>query len=143
MRLSEAIRLGAMWSPQTRGAFFQRRGQEVATCALGAAFVASGMEASAWARHWPILHAVVRRAELPDELQDRPYALRVIDVIIALNDSAAWTRTMISEWVEMFEDRHPESSGDGAPVDQRARAQFELTGDFDEDEDDFAALCVR
>src|SRR5262245_29499142 len=132
MRLSEAIRLGAMWSPQTRGAFFQRRGQEVATCALGAAFVASGMEA--WARQWPILHAVVRPAELPDELQDRPYALRVRDVIIALNDRAGWTRTMISDWVEAFEDRHP-ASGESAPADKRrTRAQFELTCDFDEDE---------
>ena len=137
MRLSEAIRLGAMWSPQTRGAFFQRRGQEVATCALGAAFVASGAEASAWVRHWPILHAVVRPAELPDELEDRPYGRRVMDVIIALNDSAGWTRTMISDWVERFEDRHPESARDAAPVDQRTRAHF------DEDEDDFAALCVH
>ena len=143
MRLSEAIRLGAMWSPQTRGAFFHRRGQEVATCALGAAFVASGIEGSAWVRDWPILHAVVRPAELPADLKDRPYPLRVIDVIIGLNDSAGWTRTMISEWVERFEDRHPESSGDGAQVDQHTRAEFKLPGDLDEDEDDFAALCVR
>ena len=136
MRLSEAIRLGAMWSPQTRGAFFQRQGQEVATCALGAAFVASGAKANAWVRDWPILHAVVRPAELPDDLQDRLYALRVIDVIIALNDSAGWTRTMISDWVERFEERHPKCLEDGAPLDQ-------LAGDSDEDEDDFAALCVH
>jgi hypothetical protein len=141
MRLSEAIRLGAMWSPQTQGAFFQQRGQEVATCALGAAFVASGMEASARVQHWPILHVIVRPAELPDELQDRSYPLRVFEVIITLNDCARWTRTRISDWVEAFENRHPESSGEGEPFDQRTLGQFELTGKFD-DEDDFAAVCV-
>jgi hypothetical protein len=59
-----------------------------------------------------------------------------MDVIIALNDRAGWTRTMIADWVERFEDRHPEGTLDGEPDDRRTR-------DFDEDEDDFAALCVH
>jgi hypothetical protein len=50
---------------------------------------------------------------------------------------------MISDWVETFEDRHPEGMADGAPVDQRTHPQFKSTSDVDEDEDDFAALCVR
>ena len=143
MRLSEAIRLGAMWSPQIRGAFVQRRRHEIATCALGAAFLASGMPASAWVRNWPILHAVVRPDELPDELQQKSYPLQVMEVIIALNDSAGWTRTMISYWVEAFEDRHPEGLADEAGIDQRTRAELMFSNGLDEDEDDFASLCVR
>jgi hypothetical protein len=142
MRLSEAIKLGAMWSPQARGAFFQQRGEEVATCALGAAFLASGMEASAWVQHWPILHVIVRPAELPEELQHRPYPMRILEVIVALNDCAGWSRTRISDWVEAFENHHPESSGAGERCDPRAYAQFALTGEFDEDQDDLAAVPV-
>jgi len=42
MRLSVAIRLGAMLGAQTRGVFFKKSGGEIATCALGAAADALG-----------------------------------------------------------------------------------------------------
>jgi len=66
-----------------------------------------------------------------------------MEVIIALNDSAGWTRTMISDWVEAFEDRHPEGLADEAAIDQRTRAELTFSNGLDEDEDDFASLCVR
>jgi hypothetical protein len=91
------------------------------------------MKASSWVQPWPILHVTVPPAELPHELQDRIYPLRVFEVIVALNDCAGWTRTRISDWVEAFENRHPESSCEGEPSDQH---------ELDEDEDDFAAVCV-
>ena len=85
MRLSEAIRLGAMLSPQIRGAFVRRRGPEAATCALGAAFVATGRDVGYWSRQWPVLQVVVPPAELPRELRARPHPLHVFEAIIALN----------------------------------------------------------
>lgn len=42
MRLSEAIRLGAMMRPQTFGALSDERG----TCAMGAAYEAAGLKLS-------------------------------------------------------------------------------------------------
>jgi hypothetical protein len=139
MRLSEAIRLGAMLSPQTRGAFFKRRGQEVATCALGAAVEATGMEASGGVWQWPVLNTVVPPAELPDRLRGGSHPLRVFEVIIALNDRCGWTRTAIADWIEEFESRHPER-----PRERTSFPQFGPAEAFyDDSEDDLAVLCVR
>lgn len=143
MRLSEAIQLGAMWSPQTRGAFFRPRGEEVATCALGAAVQASGVEVHDSLSRWPILHVMVQPTELPRPIRGRSHPMRVMDVIVGLNDLAGWTRTMISDWVESVEDCHPESSGQIASFDPNLGVQFKFGCQSDEDsEDDMAGLCV-
>jgi hypothetical protein len=61
--------------------------------------------------------------------------MRVIEAIIALNDRAGWTRTMIADWLEAFEDRHPEIAERLAPDS--------LHGYSDEDsEGDLAGVCV-
>ena len=107
MRLSEAIRLGAMLSPQTRGAFFSRRGDAVATCALGAASVATGIGELAGmhlSEQWPILDMIVPRDKLPQELRFRHTALSIANAVMALNDSAGWSRNRIADWVEKFEE---------------------------------------
>jgi hypothetical protein len=133
-----------MLSPQIRGTFFHQCGADVATCALGAAFVASGMKVTERFRRWPILRVVVPPAELPRELRARSCPLRVFEAIIALNDQVGWTRTMISDWLEMFESRHPEGAEQIAPVDQSIAASFDFTGHSDGDpEDDLAAVSVR
>ena len=116
MRLSEAIRLGAMISPQTRGHFFRRAVSDkesvIATCALGAAALAvggsvfNGNIARPAYSTWPILRRVVADTELPPAIAGARRSLRLADVIIMLNDKEAWTRTQIADWVEQFEAAH-------------------------------------
>jgi hypothetical protein len=121
MRLSEAIRLGAMISPQARGHFFQQTvsGKEsvIATCALGAASLAAGGSSFPIARPafhtWPILALTVPAAELPSGIAKGRRPLRLADLIILLNDMQGWTRTEIADWVQQFEERHlPEAVSD-------------------------------
>jgi hypothetical protein len=123
MRLSEAIRLGAMISPQTRGYFFRRAVSDkesvVATCALGAAALAVGGPVFSFAHSaydtWPILAFAVPEAELPSGIARSRRSLRLADVIIMLNDKERWTRTEIAGWVERFEENHlSEASPSGA-----------------------------
>ena len=112
MRLSEAIRLGAMISPQTRGHFFRRavcnKESVIATCALGAAALAVGGSIFHFAgpahSRWPILGVLVPERELPAGMV-APRSLRLADVIIMLNDKEGWPRTEIADWVDQFETR--------------------------------------
>lgn len=50
MRLSEAIRLGAMWGPQTSGVSYDPTTH--GTCAMGAAWLASGRQPLATTWPW-------------------------------------------------------------------------------------------
>jgi hypothetical protein len=116
MPLSEAIRLGAMLTPQTHGSFFRKRGQQVETCALGAAFDAVGANVSPFlsCKLWPILDVPVHKRDLPSELRDVAWfgpeqSLRW--TIMGLNDFAEWTRSEIADWVEQFEKSHVRESG--------------------------------
>jgi hypothetical protein len=122
MRLSEAIRLGAMMSPQARGHFFQRAVSDkesvIATCALGAAALAVGGSIFHFAgpahSRWPILGVLVPENELPAGIVARR-SLRLADVIMMLNDKEGWTRTEIADWVDQFEARdQSEDSEEGA-----------------------------
>jgi hypothetical protein len=97
------------------------------------------MEAGGSVWQWPILNTVVPTAELPDKLRTGSHPLRVFEAIIALNDRCGWTRTRISDWVEGFENRHPEASREDAPAEPFALAIESL----DDPEDDPAVLCVR
>ena len=73
MRLSEAIRLGAMISPQTREHFFRRAVSDkesvIATCALGAAALAVGGSVFNFSRPaystWPILRLLHTHSSTP------------------------------------------------------------------------------
>ena len=105
MKLSEAIRLGAMIRPQVIGGYVEH-----GTCALGAAADASGIPAAfdtiqnrpcidytALADRFPVLHAMV----------DHPAATLVTDcvesIIWELNDVCHWTREAIADWVATIE----------------------------------------
>lgn len=117
MRLSEAIRLGAMLKPQGFGSssmYDPRR-----SCALGAASDAVGLALDSYrwlrlAKIWPQL----------DESYASP-ATRQVDrllvVIYDLNDNRGWTRERIADWVETIEaaqaHAHPVSVAAVARVD--------------------------
>jgi hypothetical protein len=107
MRLSEAMRLGALLSPQGFGPTGM---VGEARCALGAALEATqaaprglrGLSTAAYSlvnRGWPWLF--VRRVSCPvcADCPGWPPAI----VIGHLNDQHRWTRAAIADWVETLE----------------------------------------
>ena len=109
MKLSEAIRLGAMSCPQGFGSDAIRN---EARCALGAALLAVGVvpatEGNAYnqvAALWPLAYGVKVPHPVTGEVRD------VIDVIWELNDIEHWNRERIADWVATIEaqrDAHAE-----------------------------------
>jgi len=92
MRLSEAIRLGAMVRPQA----FRTLLTDDGACALGAALLAVGAgpeRIAAAFSQWPWAFAV--SANCPSCRRSR----RVCEVIAHLNDDHRWTREKIGAWV--------------------------------------------
>jgi hypothetical protein len=100
MKLSEAIRLGAMMKPQGFGLGSGNRKAE-RTCALGAAYEAGNVTGS-----WPSLvqaFPIVKEAEE----QACPACGETQDGLIAhINDHHRWTREEIADWVEAIEREH-------------------------------------
>ena len=104
MRLSEAIRLGAMLGPQCFGDGF---GPNNATCAIGAALLAAGQKDSS-VSIWEVF-----------PITSLPYKCPVCGAgsnylhikhgfgwaITHLNDAHRWTRERIADWVEGEERR--------------------------------------
>lgn len=97
MRLSEAIRLGAMLRPQAFGVCDPDR-----SCALQAMAEALGVQRhegyrDALFKHWPWVHEL--RAHCPacncDGIKE--------STISHLNDLHKWTRERIADWVETIE----------------------------------------
>jgi hypothetical protein len=97
MKLSEAILLGAMMSPQAFQALFRDDG----TCALGAALLAIGPVSEPALRsvckRWP--WAVTVSVDCPGCGRSCP----VFGVITHLNDTHRWTREQIADWVASVE----------------------------------------
>src|SRR5688500_13460622 len=98
MKLSEAIRLGAMLKPKGRGGYIRDT-----SCALMAAAEAVGMEPDgrhvdyvAIGRRWPF---VLNVAPAPRGLDDLNYEFldntKIIELIYVLNDCTNWTREQI------------------------------------------------
>jgi hypothetical protein len=97
MKLSEAIRLGALLHPQCFGTLYQIDGPEedaaiVASCALGAAEQAG--------YRWWAAYGDRRSQPCPDGC-----ALHsaMAGMIQHLNDKHRWTRERIADWVELQE----------------------------------------
>src|SRR5215471_8024509 len=105
MRLSEAIRLGAMMKPQACGVWIDDNG---GTCALGAAYDAFGIKFDAsgipngyldeldlW------LHRIIelQAATCPECGLNTP----AIGLIPHLNDAHRWTRQRIADFVGLYE----------------------------------------
>lgn len=95
MKLSEAIRLGAMLRPQVFGV----TADDVGTCALGGALEAIGrghLKYHDSPTHWPVAGAVVVHP-----VQGYDHVL--FGVARSLNDEHRWTREQIADWVETIE----------------------------------------
>lgn len=134
MQLSEAIRLGAMLRPQAFGAWRQRQwlfGSQEATCALAAAYEASGLTGVRFPKGTHVIigargvregrrevlkHDTVITVPAPyawhmgmevscPSLFDRCDLRRssLERIIEHLNDNHRWTRDQIADWVEQFE----------------------------------------
>ena len=122
MKLSEAIRLGAMIRPQNFGMLIGpiEGIKDVASCALGAAGEACGVlhydaeiqgltDAAPYAElevRWPLLSK--RSAGLMCPACGMVHsgiltAFNVSDMIQTLNDSHSWSRERIADWVEQLE----------------------------------------
>ena len=125
MKLSEAVRVGAMLRPQGVGAYFTKRyfvspennfgeGECTRSCALGAAYEATFGQTDvtvdpgqdgAMRKAYPVLN---RR-------------IGVVDLhlwITNLNDREGWTRTQIADYVAIIEDYAEQM--DNAPFSQSA-----------------------
>lgn len=137
MKLSEAIRLGAMFTPQTRGHlertrrrwFFGLVGPVVLeTCALGAAFLAAGCgsrQGKQVGTGRGFRGEIVKEGTMYREILTPPgwrplmwcvapcpgrcdgFTLPVHQMIPHLNDAHFWTREQIADWVETIEATQP------------------------------------
>lgn len=116
MRLSEAIRLGAMLGPQALGWFHDDVG---GTCALGAAKAAVGSATIAGfepvLRFSPVTCPACQQCFTTTE---QVHALGAM--IVHLNDGHRWTREQIAELVASFE------PADASPLSADAVAGAEL-----------------
>ncbi len=103
LKLSEAIRLGAMLAPQGWRALVDSEGR---TCALGAALAASGaITIDALRELFPILEALYVGCPVDGYSKLRqPLSI----VIVRLNDIFGWTRETIADWVATVEPPEPE-----------------------------------
>lgn len=103
MKLSEAIRLGAMLKPQG----FDHYEEDGHTCAVGAARDAGGDKAHA---QWIQLEAQLKgRCPLcgPVYTEDELFGTYTpVSVVPHLNDFHRWSREQIADWVQTIEDAH-------------------------------------
>lgn len=125
MTLADAIRLGSLLKPQSKG-YFERSGR---TCAMGAALDAIGRLPSVSARQpgdcvercyelWPILrHTVKYPIKWGREADD------LLNVIIDLNDARGWSREAIADFVEEVETAYAASIAKAKAAAMRERAQ--------------------
>lgn len=126
MKLSEAIRLGAMLKPQAKCLY---NASNQGTCAMGAAADAIGvlMESigvdairgtlSGLGEAWPHLGASDdTRNESVWLVDGRPLA----DAIQTRNDTYGWTREQIADWVESIERAQEQSAEHTQPVSVEA-----------------------
>jgi hypothetical protein len=116
MKLSEAILLGAMVSPQAFRALFRDDG----ACALGGALLAVGAIGEpalrSVRRRWPWVVAV--SANCPSCGCSCP----VFGVITHLNDTHRWTREQVAGWVASIE------PAEAWPPDEVPEAVWQVAG---------------
>ena len=119
MRLSEAIRLGAMVHQQTTSRIIARdkEGNIVATCAIGAALVTTNVDVGWREAVEKMLIGCPDIVECP-VCGDENYIFDIINLHIGCQHH--WTREHIADWVESIEPKevtaNQEVSHDPAPV---------------------------
>lgn len=113
MKLSEAIRLGAMLRPQAFRKAFDKEG----SCAWGAAKEAVGELDGEPAQLWPWIVS-----SFPTCPQcGHSHAIGFVSVVSAcLNDNHKWSRERIADWVEAVEQLNEAQKS--SPVAQMERA---------------------
>lgn len=113
MRLSDAIRLGAMIRRQGHGALFSSSSEGFYSCALGAAGEAGGLftarddgeepDALAYVAlrgRWPVLNRAVSGCAECDSFMYFPRTGGdVTQMITHLNDHHCWTRERIADYI--------------------------------------------
>lgn len=108
MRLSDAIRLGAMASEQGFGTIWDHG----KTCALGAAYLAAGLfnrdhcvARGAASRTFPVIDVSIEQCPVYGGTVVRCFhgPKDVVNVITHLNDIHEWTREQIADWVATVE----------------------------------------
>ena len=106
MKLSEAIRLGAMMKPQ---GFCELLNDKGGTCAIGAAGDAFGkISYTAIEKMYPFIIA--------ERQPDCPMCgvcgsrIDIEGIIFHLNDAHRWTREDIADWVETIENQQVETA---------------------------------
>lgn len=128
MRLSEAIKLGAMLKPQGFGDYQTGDG---GACALGSALDAVGVAADkqngltdlSLALRFP---AVNTPATCPWKLCRDTFAHEIGSVITHLNDDHCWTRERIADWVATVEPQETTSDGISHTTNAVARTDDQL-----------------
>lgn len=116
MKLSEAIRLGAMLRPQT----YEKLFGDGKSCAMGAVLEASGVLAYGQALDFPqgqkcelMFPILATKVLLPEDVSPWPhhplYEIRVWNAVVFLNNNRRWTREQIADWVETLEAKEAET----------------------------------
>lgn len=125
MKLSEAIREGSKIRPQIRGKgdFGFNEFRQICSCAMGAAFEATGLvnvidTGLDWPVYaagptitldklfelWPVLNVMVDSPVEPcDMCYPKVHKKSVARIITHINDYHDWTREQIADWVESIE----------------------------------------
>lgn len=105
LKLSEAIRLGAMIRPQGRGQYYSAISGK--SCAIGAAAEACGLDITTD----QVKESVIRAWPWVEQEVQRPAGVtlsiisvgKVIEMVPCLNDFADWTREQIADWIATIE----------------------------------------
>lgn len=101
MKLSQAIRLGAMLRPQAFNEYRSRHG----SCAMGAAAEACGVLADSDAAMSTLekeFDAATPQTACPS-VDCYPIKRDITNLVVHLNDVHHWTRECIADWVETIE----------------------------------------
>lgn len=111
LRLSEAIRLGAMAVPEVHGPAYRRGsdGRVCGVCAIGAAMFAAGLIPESRRTWLPVSHMdpevsaafPLLLADVTNPVTESPSYVRAI--VIGLFERHNWTRERIADWVESIE----------------------------------------
>lgn len=123
MKLSDAIRLGAMLRPQAVGELFKDGG----SCAIGAAIEACGISVASVDLNYDPIRAqwpwvMVMRDVAPGAIDVSEVApIDALEIIWRLNDLAHWTREQIADYIATIEPQTAEPEVSLPSVAQETR----------------------
>lgn len=107
LRLSEAIRLGAMLGPQCFGAYVDYDGVTLTYCAMGGALKAIGIACADLIKNPVTIPAAwMQRADCDSPCSCHTRLTSLSAIVVHLNDEHSWTREAIAGWVETVEEVH-------------------------------------